>query len=591
MKKNALFTQITIFFLIGLTLTALLSGAIMRRIADRNVLRERDVLSSGILEDVEKSMKEYQSYEWVFDYLITHSSDGLDLEYDSSEKTIAKEAEFLGRQPGLTLTGVTAEQLDKMSPEDQKIFAEIIYNHWMRRLNDMKQAYDATYLYIVAVDDNYVDGTFLLTASDGTRERGTGFDNAYILGKQVQVTPDQAETFRNLTVQNDRFVYSQDYADRYRYLFRIDEMNVITGMTFEITSIRSAVENQLLPNVTYNTALQLLLSAFYLIYVFFFAFKPLKRIKENVQEYAETKNSEKVRSQLGEIHYKNEIGDLARGVSAMTEEIDSHLLEIQKITTEREHISAELNIARKIQADMLPNIFPPFPQISSFDIHATMRPAKEVGGDFYDFYMVDKTHVALVIADVSGKGVPAALFMVISKTMIKNRAMHGGTPGEILRDVNDQLCANNASDFFVTVWMAIIDIETGNGVSVNAGHEHTVIRRAGGSYELLRYQHSLPLAIMEGTEFKDREFKLNPGDRIFVYTDGVPEATNQKDELFGTDRMLASLNQHSEASLQDILTQLQDDIDIFAEGAMQFDDITMLVFDYRGESGEQTPET
>ena len=591
MKKNALFTQITVFFVIGLTLTGLLSGAIMKRIADRNVLRERDALSSGILADVEKSMKEYQSYEWVFDYLIAHNSDGLDLEYDSSEKTAIKEAEFLSRQPGLTLTGATADQLEKISAEDQKTFAEIIYNHWMRRLNDMKQAYDASYLYIVAVDDNYVDGTFLLTASDGTRERGTGFDNAYILGKQVQVTPDQAETFRNLTVQNDRFVYSQDYADRYRYLFRIDEMNVITGMTFEIASIRADVENQLLPNVTYNTALQLLLSAFYLIYIFFFAFKPLKQIKENVQEYAETKNSEKVRAQLSEIRFKNEFGDLARGVSAMTEEIDSHLLEIQKITTEREHISAELNIARKIQADMLPNIFPPFPQISSFDIHATMRPAKEVGGDFYDFFMVDKTHVALVIADVSGKGVPAALFMVISKTMIKNRAMLGGTPGEILRDVNDQLCANNASDFFVTVWMAIIDVETGNGVSVNAGHEHTVIRRAGENYNLLRYQHSLPLAIMEGTKFKEREFKLNPGDRIFVYTDGVPEATNQKDELFGTDRMLSSLNQHSEFSLEDILRQLQDDIDIFAEGAMQFDDITMLVFDYLGDSGEQDPET
>ena len=590
MKKNALFTQITVFFVIGLTLTGLLSGAIMKRIADRNVLRERDALSSGILADVEKSMKEYQSYEWVFDYLIAHNSDGLDLEYDSSEKTAIKEAEFLSRQPGLTLTGVTADQLEKMSAEDQKTFAEIIYNHWMRRLNDMKQAYDASYLYIVAVDDNYVDGTFLLTASDGTRERGTGFDNAYILGKQVQVTPDQAETFRNLTVQNDRFVYSQDYADRYRYLFRIGEMHVITGMTFEIASIRADVEKQLLPNVTYNTALQLLLSVFYLIYIFFFAFKPLKKVKENVQEYAETKNSEKVRAQLGEIHYKNEIGDLARGVSAMTEEIDSHLLEIQKITTEKERISAELNIAQKIQTDMLPNIFPPFPQFSSFDIHATMRPAKEVGGDFYDFFMVDKTHVALVIADVSGKGVPAALFMVISKTMIKNRAMLGGTPGEILRDVNDQLCANNASDFFVTVWMAIIDVETGNGVSVNAGHEHTVIRRAGSSYELLRYRHSPPLAIMEGAKFKEHEFKLNPGDRIFVYTDGVPEATNQKDELFGTDRMLSSLNQHSEFSLEDILRQLQDDIDIFAEGAMQFDDITMLVFDYLGDSGEQDPE-
>ncbi len=591
MKKNALFTQITIFFLIGLTLTALLSGAIMKRVADKNVLRERDALSSGILADVERSVKEYRAYEWVFSYLITHRSDGLDLEYDSSEKTEVKEAEFLRRQPGLTLTGATAEQLDQLSAEDQKAFAEIAYNHWMRRLNDMKQAYAASFLYIVAVDDNYADGIFLLTASDGSRERGTGFDNAYILGKQVQVTPDQAETFRNLTVQNDRFVYSQDYADRYRYLFRIREMNVITGMTFEVATIRADVENQLLPNVTYNTALQLLLSAFYLIYVFFFAFKPLKMIKENVQEYGETKDSEKVRAQLGEIRYKNEFGDLARGVSAMTEEIDSHLLEIQEITTEKEHISAELNIARKIQADMLPNIFPPFPQISSFDVYATMRPAKEVGGDFYDFFMVDKTHIALVIADVSGKGVPAALFMVIAKTMIQNRAMHGGTPGEILRDVNNQLCANNTSDFFVTVWMAVIDIETGHGVSVNAGHEHTVIRRAGGSFELLRYRHSPPMAIMEGTKFKEREFKLNPGDRIFVYTDGVPEATNQQSEFYGTDRMLASLNQQPGSSLQDTLRRLQEDIDLFAEGATQFDDITMLLFDYFGGDEKQDAET
>ena len=587
MKKNALFTQITIFFLIGLTMTALLSGTIMKRIADKNVLRERDALSSGILADVEKSMKEYQAYEWVFDYLLVHSSDGLDLEYDSSEKTDIKEAEFLSGHPGLTLTGATADQLNKLSAEEQKIFAEIIYNHWMRRLNDMKRSYAASFLYIVAVDDNYADGTFLLTASDGTRARGTGFDDAYILGKQVQVTPDQAETFRNLKVQNDRFVYSQDYADRYRYLFRINEMNVITGMTFEIASIRSDVENQLLPNVTYNTALQFLLSAFYLIYVFFFAFKPLKKIKENVQEYAETKNSEKVRAQLSEIHYKNEIGDLARGVSAMTEEIDSHLLEIQRITTEKERIGAELNIAKKIQADMLPNIFPPFPQISEFNIYATMRPAKEVGGDFYDFFMVDKTHIALVIADVSGKGVPAALFMVIARTVIKNRTMLGGTLGEIFRDVNKQLCANNTADFFVTVWMAIVDIETGKGISINAGHEHSVVRRADGNFELQRYQHSLPLAVMDGTKFKEREFKLNPGDRIFVYTDGVPEANNQKDELFGTDRMLFSLNQDPEAPLQDILHQLQKDIDCFAEGAEQFDDITMLIFDYLGENGEQ----
>ncbi len=205
----------------------------MRRIADKNVLQERDALSSGILADVENSIKEYQACEWVLDYLITHSSDELDLEYDSYVLTAAKEEAFLRSQPGLTLTGITADELEKLSAEDQRTYVEIVYNHWMRRLNDMKQAYDASYLYMIAVDDSYENAIFLLTASDGTRERGTGFENAYILGKQVEVNPDQAETFRNLTVQNDRFVYSQDYADRYRYLFRIDEMHVITGMTFD----------------------------------------------------------------------------------------------------------------------------------------------------------------------------------------------------------------------------------------------------------------------------------------------------------------------------------------------------------------------
>ena len=584
MKKNALFTQIVIFFLIGLSLTAALSGMIMKRIADKNVLKERDTLSSGVLADVDNSVKEYRAYEWVFNYLISHQADDLDLEYDSSDKTEIKEAEFLGRLPGLSLAGAAADQLDALSEADQKTFAEIVYNHWMRRINSLKEIYGASYLYIIATDDNYEVGAFLLTASDGTRERGTGFENAYILGKQVEVTPDQAETFRNLTVENDRFVYSQDQdvVDRYRYLFKIGEMHVITGMSFEIASIRTDVENQLLPNVTYTVALQFLLSAFYLFFLFFYAFKPLKKVKEDVQEYAETKNSEEVRQKLGEIRYRNEIGDLARGVADMTGEIDSYLEEIREITSEKERIGAELSIAQKIQADMLPNIFPAFPQIINFNVYATMHPAKEVGGDFYDFFMVDKKHVAIIIADVSGKGVPAALFMVIAKTMIKNRTLLGGTPGEILSDVNNPLYTNNTSSYFVTVWMAIIDIETGKGISVNAGHEHPVIRRANESYELLRYRHSLALAMVENVKFKERTFELNRGDRIFVYTDGVPEATNPDQKLYGTDRMLSSLNQHPEASQEELLQTLQQDIDRFVDGAVQFDDITMLVFDYNG---------
>ena len=587
MKKNALFTQITIFFLIGLSLTVALSAVILKRIADKNVLRERDALSSGITADVENSIKEYRAYEWVLDYLIGHYADGLDLEYDSTEKTDRKEAAFLSRNPGLSLTGAAAEQLEALSEEEQRTYAEIVYNHWMRRLNDMKKAYDASYLYIITSDDKYEDCIFLLTASDGTRERGTGPENAYILGTQVPINPDQAATFRNLIEKSDHFVYTPDYADRYRFLFRIGDMNVITGMTFEIASIRTDVEKQLLPNVTYYAALQLLLSGFYLVYIFFFAFKPLKKVKENVQEYAETKNSEKVRSQLSEIRLKNEIGDLALGVSEMTRQIDSYLVEIQTITTEKERIGAELNIATQIQADMLPRIFPAFPErFDEFDLYATMAPAKEVGGDFYDFFLVDSDHLALVMADVSGKGVPAALFMVIAKTLIKNRAQLGESPAEILQRVNEQLCEGNEAELFVTVWLAIVEISTGKGMAANAGHEHPAICRANGKYELVIYRHSPVVAAMNGIRYREHAFELHPGDRLFVYTDGVTEATNANNELFGTERMLAALNTDAEASPCELLRNVRESIDAFVGEAPQFDDITMLCLEYKNGSAD-----
>ena len=589
-KKHSLFTQLLLFFLIGMLLTAVLAGLILRQIADRNVLREREILSAGVTADVENSLTEYRAYAWVLDYLIRHSGEELDLEYDSCEKTALKESAFLAAHPGLILTGVTDEQLEALSPEDQKTFAEIVYNHWLLRMNDLKQAYSATYLYCFAVDDRYEEGTFLITASDGSRERGTGPENAFVMGTTVPLTPDQSETFRNLAVVSEHFIYTSELADRYRYLFRIGEMNVISGMSFEVASIREDAEEQLLPNIVYFVLLQFLLAAYCLGYVGHFALRPLNRVRSNVSDYAESKDGVRIRTQLAGIRSRNEIGELASGISDMTREIDDYLEEIRNITAEKERIGAELNVARQIQADMLPNIFPPFPEIGEFNIFASMDPAREVGGDFYDFFLVDDRHVALVMADVSGKGVPAALFMVIAKTMIKNRAMLGGGPAEILRDVNNQLCANNASDYFVTAWLAIIDIKTGEGLAANAGHEHPVLRRADGRFELVVYRHSLALAAMEGISFREHAFRLNPGDRLFVYTDGVPEATGPENELYGTDRMLDSLNRDPDADGEQMLKNLRKDIEVFSSGAEQFDDITMMIFDYEG-SGKETAET
>ena len=283
-----------------------------------------------------------------------------------------------------------------------------------------------------------------------------------------------------------------------------------------------------------------------------------------------------------EIHENDEVGDLAKNFNDMAASLKEYIKNLAYVTAEKERIGAELNVATQIQADMLPRIFPPFPDRNEFDIYASMNPAKEVGGDFYDFFFIDDDHLAVVIADVSGKGVPAALFMVIAKTLIKNRALLGGTPAEILHDVNEQLCEGNDAELFVTVWLGILEISTGNVKAVNAGHEYPAIKRVGGLYEISRTKHSPAVATMEGMNFREHEFVLNPGDTVFLYTDGVPEATNGKDELLGNDRMIEALNKTVNTSAEDILASMKTYVENFTGDAPQFDDVTMICLKYFG---------
>ncbi|MBQ7670285.1 MAG: SpoIIE family protein phosphatase [Clostridia bacterium] len=304
-----------------------------------------------------------------------------------------------------------------------------------------------------------------------------------------------------------------------------------------------------------------------------------------VQDRSEEKKDDSAISRLN-IRTGDEVETLCDSVKQMERDINRYITNLTAVTAEKERISAELNVASQIQADMLPRIFPAFPERTELDIYASMTPAKEVGGDFYDFFFVDDDHIALVMADVSGKGIPAALFMVIAKTLIKNHALLGETPAEILNHVNEQLCEGNEAELFVTVWLAVIDISTGKGLAANAGHEHPTIRRADGSYELVVYRHSPAVATMEGMKFREHEFELHPGDSLFVYTDGVAEATNSSGELFGTDRMLAALNRDALASPKDLLKNVRDDIDAFVGDAPQFDDITMMCFQLKEKSND-----
>ena len=291
----------------------------------------------------------------------------------------------------------------------------------------------------------------------------------------------------------------------------------------------------------------------------------------------------------------DEIEVLARSFENMSEKMKGYVREIVSITSEKQRLETELSVAAQIQENMLPTHFPAFPNRNEFDLYAVMDPAREVGGDFYDFFLIDDDHLALVVADVSGKGVPAALFMVISKTVIKNVTLSGSysSPAGVLEDVNNRLCEGNEDNMFVTAWLGILTISSGSLVSACAGHEYPVFYRKDEGFLLEKDPHGMAMGGMEGVKYKDAQWQLNPGDLLFLYTDGVPEANNAAQELFGNERMLSSLEKSLEEITKDgktnvdlyqFLRVVRAQIDDFVGETPQFDDLTMLCMEYRGQN-------
>ena len=282
-----------------------------------------------------------------------------------------------------------------------------------------------------------------------------------------------------------------------------------------------------------------------------------------------------------EVNTKDELEDLSDSFVNMEKELLEYIDENSRIMAEKERIGAELNVATKIQADMLPMIFPAFPDRNEFDIYASMTPAKEVGGDFYDFFFIDDDHLALVMADVSGKGVPAAMFMMMAKVLIQTYTLSGRGLKDIFTDVNNKLCEKN-SKMFVTVWLGVLEVSTGHLSAINAGHEYPVIKNPNGDFEVLKDKHCFVLGGMEDMIYNGYEIQLEPGAKIFVYTDGVPEATDANEELFGMDRTVQALNSAKDGSPEEILSAVDNAVSEFVGDAEQFDDLTMLCVEYKG---------
>ena len=275
-------------------------------------------------------------------------------------------------------------------------------------------------------------------------------------------------------------------------------------------------------------------------------------------------------------------GALALYILAVIQHYILAARERQALALEKERISAELSLAARIQASSLPKEFPPFPERTEFDVYASMAPAKEVGGDMYDFFLIDEDHLGLVIGDVTGKGIPAALFMMVAASLIRNAAMSGVGPAKALQTVNAQICARNPEEMFVTVWLGVLEISTGRLTAANAGHEYPALKKADGHFEVFKDRHGFVIGGMEGLRYREYDLQLEPGSKLFVYTDGLPEATNAGEELMGTDRMLAALQACEEGSPKEIILNVNQAVQQFVGTAPQFDDLTMLCLQYNG---------
>ncbi len=322
--------------------------------------------------------------------------------------------------------------------------------------------------------------------------------------------------------------------------------------------------------------------------------KPINAITGAAQQYTADKKagvSNTDHFAALDIHTGDEIENLALTVKDMESDLADYEANLTKITAEKQRISTELSLANKIQADMLPNIFPAFPDRNEFDVYAVMTPAKEVGGDFYDFFMIDDDHLALVMADVSGKGVPAALFMMMTKIMIQNQSIAGKSPKDVMTAVNDQICRNNKEQMFVTVWHGVLELSTGKLTAVNAGHEKPIIKSPEGEFEMFFDKHGFVIGCMGGVRYREYEMQLRPGSMLFLYTDGLTEAAGEDDELFGAPRAAETLNRVKNGTPQELLEYMEQEVEAFVGNAPQFDDLTMLCLQYNGPGASAKQKT
>jgi len=585
-KRIGIIPQVALLFAIGIIVTGILAYLTQYERSREGVQEEIETISSQIAQEVKLSLAEFTSEHWLLQYWCDNYENLDGIEYDLIDYTGTKTAEnsriLSEKYPGLQLKYATKEDIEAMSPEDQKIFAEICYTRLITRVNEIKRAHKVDYLFCVLTDDTYSGQFFIFSAAEHRAKRGTGYTESYPIGVSVSVNESQSESMRMAQESNSHLADAGDYVDFYSFIGNVNGKPAFIGITYNLTGILSNIARQTVRGTVIAIVYQVLLSSICIVLLYLFVLNPLKKLQRNIRRFTETKDSERVHKSLAEMNSRSEIGEISDDFATLTSEIDNYVKEIETISADKERIETELTLATRIQEDMIPNTYPAFPNRQEFDIYGEMDPAKEVGGDFYDFFLIDDDHLCLEIADVSGKGIPAALFMMASKIILANKAMAVKSPAWILSETNNMICPNNKEEMFVTVWIGILEISTGKLTAANAGHEYPILKNGNGEFEIIKDKHGFVIGGMEGSKYTEYELKLEPGSKLFLYTDGLPEATSEEDTMFGMDRIVESLKKVSDGTPEEILKAVRKDVDVFVKEAEQFDDLTMLCLEYKG---------
>ncbi|MBQ9549478.1 MAG: SpoIIE family protein phosphatase [Lachnospiraceae bacterium] len=524
---------------------------------------------------------DYECLPWLLDFWSTNADDMI-TDYNELYKLESRLADFGDTDLLIDRANVTEERLNELEVEEQKVFADYCFLSCRLEVDTGKNARVPITTKCIRITD---DSEFLFFSdinSEYEEDAGAGniliscpldkdLSEYYKTAEQNAVSGEKTAAFRTKGAE-DKLVYCIPV---------IMDGNTVCLFTSsaDSTLVRTTVLN-IVKRILPGCIFMIILVAVILVLILRKSVvRPAVLLKNALQEYSETKRSGDIPKNLGGLtEERNEIGLLAAGFNDLAISIDSYVEEIRTNAAEKERMLSELNTAREIQMSQLPSDFPAFPERSDFDLYAIMDPALEVGGDFYDFFFLNDDHLVLVIGDVSDKGIPAALMMMVCKAYIRGAVGREESLAAAMEYVNKLICEKNSLGMFVTVWIAVLELSTGKGTAVNAGHEKPVIRRSGGSFEFVVNEHNLALGAWENEEYGERSFTLGKGDSVFVYSDGVPEANNISGELFGPKRMLEALNKVPDLTPEEKIKDMQNTIEEYVGEAKQFDDITMLMF-------------